>query len=230
MDSFNDSDKDSCRSSSSVASSSSRPSSSGKSPRFLTLKPCSSLVFFPPSESKTGNDLYDDPDFKKLLQTGKMQLEDEKEVEISADDIITGSQLGSGQYGQVFKCHVNKFPQFSLAYKSIRLDPEPRKKKLILAELEATRKVKNHAYAVQTFCAITFETNLWFIMELMDFSLNDLIKERNKYESEKGTGNEVTVPESVVRLVAYACVQCLSYLSSLKIIHRDVKPANILIR
>ncbi|XP_075246071.1 dual specificity mitogen-activated protein kinase kinase sek-1-like isoform X2 [Convolutriloba macropyga] len=234
------SDTDSYLSSPSGATSgSSRPSSgprpsSGRSPRFLSRKPSIPLSpqFFPSSDFFPGQDLYDDPDFKKLLQRGTIELEGE-ELEISTNDIETEKRLGSGQYGHVYRCHIKSHPRYKLAYKSVRLELEPKKKKLILAELETTKKVKNHAYAVQTFCTITFETNIWFIMELMDMSLDDLIKARNSIAPERR--DEVAriddfPPEPVVRLVAYACVECLSYLKSLDIIHRDVKPANILIR
>ena len=52
--------------------------------------------------SNLGQDLYDDPDFKKLLQRGTIELEGE-ELEISSNDIETEKRLGSGQYGHVYR-------------------------------------------------------------------------------------------------------------------------------
>ena len=169
-------------------------------------------------------DVFDDPDYEKLTEKGEIHL-GEKVITVSAGLIQTGKKLGSGQYGHVYRCCIKGHEQLKLAYKDICLDASPQKKKQIVAELEVTQKVNQCPdYAVQTYCQITSGINLWLIMELMDLSAHDLIVKSNSRSPKS------FIPEPVVRSVSHACVQCLNFLKSIDLMHRDVKPSNILLR
>jgi len=174
---------------------------------------------------RKGGDVFNDPDFVKLMECGEIDLGGSiGKIEVCASDIRTGKKLGGGQYGNVYQCSVASHPKLKFAYKDICLETSDDKKKSIISELEVTKKVKGCEFAVQTYCQITSGINLWLVMELMDLSANDLIEECEKREP------KLYIPESVVKTVSYSCIKCLSYLKSLDLMHRDVKPSNILIR
>ena len=189
--------------------------------RFMSRRPSLQVptqFFFPNSPR---GDIFDDPDYEKLLQTAEIEINKER-VTISAKKLVRVKHLGSGRYGSVMECHLNERPELKFACKTIPLDLDPAKKKLILTELDVAKKVASYPYAVKMFCNLTYEADLWLVLELMDFSLDFAIKKSSKL----GVG----IPESAIKTVLYCCVKCLNYLKDKDIIHRDVKPPNILIR
>jgi serine/threonine protein kinase len=61
---------------------------------------------------------------------------------------------------------------------------------------------------------------LWIITELMDCSLDKFFK--------KSTEIGLRIPEYFMAFIAHSIVNGLIYLKNLQIIHRDVKPSNML--
>ena len=78
-------------------------------------------------------------------------------------------------------------------------------------------------YIVLFFGAIFKEGDCWICMEVMDTSTDQFYKFIYDCRDE-------SIPESVIGKVTVATVKALNYLKEqLKIIHRDVKPSNILL-
>lgn len=74
-------------------------------------------------------------------------------------------------------------------------------------------------------CALSrkLQGDCWIVMELMDTSLDKFYK----FIYEKLNDR---IPEDIIGKIALATVKALNYLKEkLKIIHRDVKPSNILL-
>lgn len=65
-------------------------------------------------------------------------------------------------------------------------------------------------------------------MEIMDSSLDKFYRLAYAMAA-AGTGTSPAVPEAVIGRIAGSVVSALHYLYTLKVIHRDVKPSNILI-
>lgn len=90
-------------------------------------------------------------------------------------------------------------------------------------DLEVVMKSNDCNYIVQFYGALFKEGDCWICMELMDSSLDKFYKFICERENQR-------IPESILAKITVATVKALDYLKQkLNIIHRDVKPSNILL-
>ncbi|NXC86516.1 MP2K6 kinase, partial [Cercotrichas coryphoeus] len=132
----------------------------------------------------------------------------EENFEVKADDLEPISELGRGAYGVVEKMRHVPSGQI-MAVKRRR---------------EAGRKEgkKEGRCFVPMNACFTLQGDVWICMELMDTSLDKFYK----HVIDKG----LTIPEDVLGKIAVSIVKALEHLhSKLSVIHRDVKPSNVLI-
>uniref|UniRef100_A0A672JMG1 mitogen-activated protein kinase kinase n=1 Tax=Salarias fasciatus TaxID=181472 RepID=A0A672JMG1_SALFA len=121
-------------------------------------------------------------------------------------------QLGHGNGGTVYKAfHV--LSRRVLAVKVIPLDITAELQKQIMSELEILYKCDS-PYIITFFSAFFVENRISICTEFMDGGSLDVYKR---------------IPEHVLGRIAVAVVKGLTYLWSLKILHRDVKPSNMLV-
>jgi serine/threonine protein kinase len=137
-----------------------------------------------------------------------------------------GVQLGKGSYGTVFVCTeltTNQAFAVKVLTLSQNLMEDSTARKRILQEIEVMRRL-NHPFVVQLHRVITEEPYLFLIMELVfGIDLYDLIFSKK----ERGQGG---LEEDMARNIFMQLCIALNYMhTELKIIHRDVKPENILI-
>ncbi|CAJ0947287.1 unnamed protein product, partial [Mesorhabditis belari] len=157
------------------------------------------------------------------FSTGKLKFPDtSREYDFTADDLIDEGVIGRGNFGTVNRM-IHRESNHVLAVKRIRsttVHSEERKR--LLRELETVMSADKCETIVRFFGALFYEGDCWICMEIMDISLDKLYK--NVYK----TGHRV--PEPMIGYIAVATIQALNYLrQALKIIHRDVKPSNILL-
>lgn len=172
---------------------------------------------------------------------------------ISLDEIDKVEELGKGNYGTVYKVihrkprrvavsnwnsspHMPSSPQavaedgekstlspprpnttnVTMAMKEIRLELDEAKFAQIIMELDVLHKCRS-PYIIEFYGAFFQEGAVYICMEYMDGgSIDKLYKDG--------------VPEGVLRKITYATVQGLKTLKDKhNIIHRDVKPTNILV-
>ena len=156
-------------------------------------------------------------------------------------------ELGRGAYGIVE--HVRHIgTQFEMALK--RITAVSQEQKRLLMDMDVLMKGMACSSIVKFYGALYSEGDLWIFMERMDSSLDKFYKlcfqqnppvpftsssssEESITSEQESSGQESTVshhfPEQVLGKVAANVVQALHYLHSIKVIHRDVKPSNILI-
>ncbi|KAI4830604.1 hypothetical protein KUCAC02_002223, partial [Chaenocephalus aceratus] len=141
-------------------------------------------------------------ELKRILTNGQ----------ISAQDINYQEQLGHGNGGTVYKAY-HVLGKRVLAVKVIPLDITVELQKQIMSELEILYKCDS-PYIITFFSAFFVENRISICTEFMDGGSLDVYKR---------------IPEHVLGRIAVAVVKGLTYLWSLKILHRDVKPSNMLV-
>ncbi|XP_056144414.1 dual specificity mitogen-activated protein kinase kinase 6-like [Lampris incognitus] len=145
----------------------------------------------------------------------------DKNFVVKADDLEQIAELGRGAYGVVDKMrHVPS--DVIMAVKRIRATVNTLEQKRLLMDLDISMRTVDCFYTVTFYGALFREGDVWICMELMDTSLDKFYKK----VIEKGT----TIPEDILGKITVAIVKALEHLhSNLSVIHRDVKPSNVLI-
>ncbi|KAM8895132.1 dual specificity mitogen-activated protein kinase kinase 5 [Spinachia spinachia] len=154
-------------------------------------------------DSMTNNSLKkSSAELKRILTNGQ----------INAQDIHYQEQLGHGNGGTVYKAY-HLLGKRVLAVKVIPLDITVELQKQIMSELDILYKCDS-PYIITFFSAFFVENRISICTEFMDGGSLDVYKR---------------IPEHVLGRIAVAVVKGLTYLWSLKILHRDVKPSNMLV-
>lgn len=157
-----------------------------------------------------------------IQSTGKLQLSENKVYDFTSDDLQDLGEIGRGGFGTVNKM-LHRSSDTTMAVKRIRSTVDENEQKQLLMDLDVVMKSNECPYIVQFFGALFKEGDCWICMELMDTSLDKFYK----YIYEKLNQR---IPESILGKITVATVKALNYLKEkLKIIHRDVKPSNILL-
>lgn len=145
----------------------------------------------------------------------------EKTFVVEADDLETICILGRGAYGIVDKVR-HKQSGTIMAVKRITATVNTQEQKRLVMDLDISMRSSACQYTVQFYGALFREGDVWICMEVMDMSLDKFYTKIYKHER--------AIPEDILGKIAFAVVSALHYLhSQLHVIHRDVKPSNILI-
>ncbi|XP_016309907.1 dual specificity mitogen-activated protein kinase kinase 5-like isoform X1 [Sinocyclocheilus anshuiensis] len=141
-------------------------------------------------------------ELKKILTNGQ----------INEHDLQYQEQLGHGNGGTVYKAY-HLLGKRIVAVKVIPLDITVELQKQIMSELEILYKCDS-PYIIKFYSAFFVENRISICTEFMDGGSLDVYWR---------------ISEHVLGRIAVAVVKGLTYLWSLKILHRDVKPSNMLV-
>lgn len=142
-------------------------------------------------------------------------------------------ELGEGSGGMVRLCRLRHVPHRSyapraagidvFALKEIPANPDPNLRKQILRELQFNRSCTS-PYIVNYYGAFLVDElgQIFIAMEFCDGgSLDAILKQITRKEARIG--------EKVLACIATSVLEGITYLYSQRIIHRDIKPQNILL-
>ncbi|WFD36576.1 mitogen-activated protein kinase kinase [Malassezia cuniculi] len=155
---------------------------------------------------------------KAILHASGVEFKNGTSFSINMDELKLLEQLGHGNYGTVSLARHTR-TNVLMALKEIRLELDEAKLNAIIMELD----ILHRAIApqiVEFYGAFFIESCVYYCMEYMDAgSLDKLCN-----------GRRNCVPEPVLARIASSTVRGLSFLKDeLQIIHRDIKPTNILV-
>ena len=102
-------------------------------------------------------------------------------------------------------------------------------KEKLRREVEIFRDLGNVENIVTFYGLCVDKDHAWICMELMDISLTDLHKEFHNPRDPSKTLETAKFPEEILGNITVRILDALIYCKSKDIIHRDVKPPNILL-
>jgi formylglycine-generating enzyme required for sulfatase activity len=142
----------------------------------------------------------------------------------SGDEVIPskgytiGAMIGSGQFGVVYRAQAPGGVE--VAVKRIMRPLSDEMSQRELRSLELIRRLR-HAFLLQTHAYWSLQDRLIIVMELADDSLEDWLKEC------KAAGLPGIPPAELIAYFTEAA-EALDFLHNQQLMHRDVKPANLL--
>eukprot|EP00356_Strombidium_inclinatum_P010181 CAMPEP_0170494500 /NCGR_PEP_ID=MMETSP0208-20121228/14675_1 /TAXON_ID=197538 /ORGANISM="Strombidium inclinatum, Strain S3" /LENGTH=362 /DNA_ID=CAMNT_0010770563 /DNA_START=15 /DNA_END=1103 /DNA_ORIENTATION=+ len=132
----------------------------------------------------------------------------------------TDQLLGKGAFGNVFVGYKREEPQTKLAVKVVNLDRlfakcEEKGPEILIREVNIMKELK-HKNILNLLDSFSTNDNCYLITELCNGSLDQLISRKAPFE------------EEVVQDFVHQICKAMAYLSEREIMHRDIKPPNIL--
>ncbi|KAF5321249.1 hypothetical protein D9619_001552 [Psilocybe cf. subviscida] len=152
---------------------------------------------------------------KAVVHASGVNFQNGASFAINMDQLQLDEELGKGNYGTVKKV-LHRPTNVIMAMKEIRLELEDAKLNAIIMELDVLHRAVAPEI-VDFYGAFFIESCVYYCMEYMDAGSLDKLEAAG-------------VPEDVLARIAGCMVRGLKFLKDdLNVIHRDVKPTNVLV-
>lgn len=124
--------------------------------------------------------------------------------------------IGEGSFGKVYKARIKGTGQIVAMKFIVKKGKNEKELKNLRSEIEILTKL-NHPHIITLFDSFETESDFVVVMEYAQGELYDILEDDKQ------------LPAKEVQKIAKQLIQALHYLHSNRIIHRDMKPQNILI-
>ncbi|RKP36641.1 kinase-like domain-containing protein, partial [Dimargaris cristalligena] len=146
---------------------------------------------------------------------------------VRVGDYVIGSEIGRGSFASVYKGY-NKITNLTVAIKSVARSQLTKK---LLENLEseiAILKKARHENVVELLDCLKSRNHIHLVVEFCSVGdLSAYIKRRKEFPVLKGEAGGLKEP--IVRHFLNQLASALEFLQARKIIHRDIKPQNLLL-
>ncbi len=160
------------------------------------------------------------------LESDANPISDEPAIDATVRDSFLGARidnyqvesiLGQGGFGTVYKATDTKLGR-PVALKVLRNQLEPKHKQLFEREAQAIARLSKHPNIVQIFAWGEYLGHSFFALEYLPLSVLDLVK-----------ANRAGLPWTEALPLVIQCAEALGFAHDQGIIHRDIKPPNLLL-
>ncbi|KAJ2161413.1 negative regulator of the PHO system [Coemansia sp. RSA 552] len=125
--------------------------------------------------------------------------------------------LGEGTYATVYK---GRSPKGNIvALKEIHLDPEEGAPSTAIREISLMKEL-DHENVLKLLDVVHTETKLMLVFEYMDKDLKRFMD---------AAGNHGALPPQTIKVFMYQMLKGIKYCHDMRVLHRDLKPQNLLI-
>ena len=153
-----------------------------------------------------------------MSQSGMLTLPGRGKVQTAIDDLELLGDLGNGTCGHVVKMR-HRQEGHVIAVKQMRRTGNSDENKRIVMDLDVVLKSYDCEHIVLCLGCFITDSDVWICMELMATCFDKLLKQLKQ-----------SIPEAICGKVAVSTLKALNYLKETHgVIHRDVKPSNILL-
>ncbi|XP_022084828.1 dual specificity mitogen-activated protein kinase kinase 2-like [Acanthaster planci] len=178
------------------------------------------------SNGSSGNQRYESPldrmRSRSLDSIGKLSISAMETYDFTSDDLEDRGEIGRGAFGSVSKMWHSRSNTL-MAVKRIRSTVDEKEQKQLLMDLDVVKRSNHCPCIIKFYGALFKEGDCWICMELMDTSLDKFYRFVCEHLKSR-------IPEPILGKITVSTVTALNYLKEeLTIIHRDVKPSNILL-
>ena len=124
---------------------------------------------------------------------------------------------------------------FSIAVKTLHIPIDvgrfnEERLKALIEEAKILRKISHAPNVIDFYGYALYEEKLWIFMELMGASLEDLYKYfHEKLYPKPKSSKSIVIPENIVVVIAICLLDALVFCKQQGVMHRDVKPKNVLV-
>ncbi|XP_033631134.1 dual specificity mitogen-activated protein kinase kinase 2-like [Asterias rubens] len=159
---------------------------------------------------------------RSLDSIGKLSISPDETYDFTSEDLEDRGEIGRGAFGSVSKMWHSRSDSI-MAVKRIRSTVDEKEQKQLLMDLDVVKRSNHCPCIIKFFGALFKEGDCWICMELMDTSLDKVYRFVCEHLKSR-------IPEPILGKITVSTVTALNYLKEeLTIIHRDVKPSNILL-
>ncbi|KAI0990386.1 hypothetical protein GJ496_003428 [Pomphorhynchus laevis] len=144
-----------------------------------------------------------------------------KNYVVKACELEFISSKGIGICGCVDEMKLKHNPEVRMAVKRVRYTGNEDERKVIEMDVNTIKNFGYHPNIVKFYCVLNYEGDVCICMELMDISLDKFYL--------TAFHHKIDITEIFLQRMAIDVITALHFLQRNNIIHRDVKPSNILL-